>query len=236
MKKFALVIVCSLIMVILIAFNYLLWDRENKKKDIETLEHSNVSNNASITALGEKINTLETDNVILRDRIKDLEKNITLMQEENKKLKEENAKITELLDRKNELINRLKQKVDVKFLQAPIMQWVEALSKGDYETAYRLQARSIGDNIQELSLSEYIKAYQSSIESIRISTIKLVIDEVPNEKKGDIIFSVELEVTKAQGVDDTGIGLKDGLNKRYITVDYDKHLDSWVITNISPSI
>ena len=41
MKKFVLVLVCTLIILFFVGFNYLLWDRENKVEDIRTLENTN---------------------------------------------------------------------------------------------------------------------------------------------------------------------------------------------------
>lgn len=73
MKKFILVMISALLMVVFIAFNYLLWDRENKEKNIETLENSNASNNASINALGREISMLEEKNKSLETQAGELE-------------------------------------------------------------------------------------------------------------------------------------------------------------------
>jgi cell division protein FtsB len=236
MKKFALIIICSLIMVLLIGFNYLLWDRENKQKDIETLEHSKASNNASITALGEKINTLEKNNEDLKKEIKNLEAVISSMEQDKKREEEEKAKINEALAQKRENIKVLVQNADTEFLKEAVRKWVEALNQGDYESAYRLQQKSMGNGTDKLTLSEYSNAYKNSIQSININSIELVTDGIPDEKQGEIILSVELEVVMKTHGKPKNIHLDEGSNKRYITVDYDNQLNEWVIAGIFASL
>ena len=236
MKKFALIMVCSLIMVVLIVFNYLLWDRENKRHDIESLEYTNVSNNSSITALGEKINTLENENRGLRDRIDALEESLQTVQDENLQMEEDMRLKTDMLDEKRQIIYRLKQRINTSFLQEPIKEWAEALRRGDYESAYSLESPSILKENQNIDLDEYENSRRNSIKSISINSIEPVDEGVPDDKAGDFIFKVELNVEKVENSDVGQDGFEEGLNRRYITVGLELEKGTWVITHISPTI
>jgi cell division protein FtsB len=220
MKKFALVMICSLIIIVLIAFNYLLWDRENKKQQ-------NASNNASITVLGERINTLTENNQALQSRIKTLEEDLEALGEEHKAALEE-------LEEKREIIGTLKENVNAEFLHEPINKWVEALNNGDFESAYMLEA-AVSDNEDKASgLEEYIRNYKNVIESMEIESIELVTEGIPEDMIGEFIFRVTLEVVKVEGSPENKGGFSEGINKRYITVGFDREKDILIIKNISP--
>jgi len=219
MKKFALVMTCSLIIIVLIAFNYLLWDRENKKQQ-------NASNNASITVLGERINTLTETNQELQSKVKTLEKDLEALKEEHE------AALGEL-EEKKAIIGKLKEHLNAEFLHEPINEWVEALNNGDYESAYMLEAAASDREDKASGLEEYIRNYKNVIKSMEIESIELVTEGVPEDMTGEFIFRVTLNVARVEGAPENRGGFSEGTNKRYITVGLDREKDILVIKNIS---
>jgi septal ring factor EnvC (AmiA/AmiB activator) len=232
MKKFILVMVCTLLMTMLIAFNYLLWDRENKKKDIENLEQSKVSNSVSINALGRNIKELEDENRALNDTIELMEGNIKELDEYISDLESEKNKLIKILQQKNTVINKLKEEVDPSILEAPVRKWVQAINSGDYESVYNLQTAKMNQSSGFLNITDLENSYKNSIQSIKLKSIKLDMEEVPVETPGDICFFVTLDVKKSGNADVGKIQLEEGINNKLIAVDYDKEKNIWVISGI----
>lgn len=235
MKKFVLVMVCALLMVVFIALNYLLWDRENKERNILDLEYSNASNNASINALGREIKNLEDENQALKAKLAAMDDSYKLLQAHNNQLEQEKLKIFEALAHKSEIIDKLKQEVDPKTLEAPIRKWVESIDAGDYESAYNLQTKKMTEDSGILGLTDFKNVYRSSVKSVKLKSIKLNTGGTTDAKKGDIVFDVTLEVKKVEDGNNGRIQFNDGLNERFFTIDYDKGKNSWLISNIFPA-
>jgi len=236
MKKLTLVMVSALIIIVFIAFNYLLWDSENKEKDIENLKYLNISNNSRINAYEREIKNLE-------DEIKQLKSSLEMTDEANKNLLDEKERLeveTEeydrLLEKKIELINILKRQVDPQLLEAPVREWIESLNEGDYETAYELLSRQIENQYKELSLSEFKSNYENSIKEMKLESIKLLTENVSDDIKGSIVFDVIIDVVITDNADKIPDGLKEGQNRRFVTIDYDIENEKWVIAGISSSL
>jgi len=236
MKKLALVMVSALIIIVFIAFNYLLWENENKEKDIENLKYLNINSNS-------RINAFEREIKILEDEIKQLKSSLEIAEETNKNLLDEKARLEvetqkydKLLENKIELINALKQQVDVKLLEAPVREWIDSLNKGDYETAYELLSRQIANQYGKLSFSEFKNNYENSIKEIKLESINLLTDDVSDDIKGSIVFDIVVNVIISDNANKNPDGFKEGQNRRFVTIDYDKGNKKWVITGISSSL
>lgn len=224
MKKVVLVLVCSLILTVFIAFNYLLWDRE-RFQDIDA------SKSASIEALGREINKLTSDNKQLESRISDMDSYIKTLQIRINQLEQENYKNKELISQKNEIINIFKQQVDLKPMEETIIKWVDSIDKGQYETAYDLQLKQYTSQNSPVSLTDFINIFKNNITSMKIKSIKLYIDKVSNDKKGDVVFKVSLEVKKTG--DNVRSLFENGINEKLFTVIYDSVKNCWIISDIS---
>jgi septal ring factor EnvC (AmiA/AmiB activator) len=101
MKKLVLVVVWILLIAVFVVLNYLIWDRENRERDIKSLENLNASNNSSITALGREINNLETQKKRMEAEISYLEKTMADLEDANSKIAKENQKYLETIKHKN---------------------------------------------------------------------------------------------------------------------------------------
>lgn len=228
MKKLVLVLVCVLIMTIFIAFNYLLWDRENKIKNIENL---NTSKNMSIDTLGDKIKNLDDANKQLAEEIKKLEGEKGSLTERYQLLEQELTVTKDNLKQKNVVLNQLKRLADIKALEQVVKKWVESIDAGKYDEAYKLQIKQLASPENNISLDSFANIYVSNIKNIKIKSIKLYEDDMSAERQGDIVFEVSLDVKKAENAKDSVF--KEGLNERYFVVGYDETTGEWIIDNIS---
>lgn len=233
MKKFVLVIFCTMLLAVFVAFNYLLWERENREKDIKSLEYSNADNNSIINALGREVKNLENENVTLKDKVNQLENTTKTLWDDKNNIEMHKVKAEEELLRKNEIINILKQKADMKFLEEPIRKWIEMINSEDYQAAYSLYNKDISQTPSILSLSEYAQKFKGIIKSIKIESIKLYIEEVPEDKKGDIVFDVSLEVKNIENAPKDQGFLAEGQNEVLFTLDFNSENNNWFISSIS---
>lgn len=232
MKKLVLIVVSALLLIMFIGFNYLLWDRENKEEDIKSLEYSKVSNDASISALGREIKGLEDEKNKLNNRIKTLEESISILESERRKLNEVVYQAKQVISHKNMVIGNLLKHTDTRPMQECIKEWIEAIDKGNYETAYNLLQDQMAAQDESISVLDFTNSYKGVVNSIKIQSIELFLDELPEDKTGQIIFRVILDVKIAEGKKDINPTFIEGRNEKYVIVDYDKYKKEWVIVRI----
>lgn len=234
MKKLALVMICTLLIVVFIAFNYLLWDRENKEKDIENLERLRTSSSTSIDTLGRKIKELEDENNFLKDRMNELETSNRLLEHEKKRLGQDKTDIENILDRKLEIIDVLKQHADLKPLEEIAVKWVENIDQSDYTAAYELMQKQSSNPEGFTDVNDFTASYKNIVKNIKITSIELCTEGIPDNKRGDIIFKAELEVQLVnQRNSAPKVQLNEGVNEVFFIFDYDKKTERWMIANIS---
>lgn len=222
MKKLVLVMICALVMVLFIALNYLLWDRENKmnidaRKDI------------NIATLGREVSNLEAANASLKEKVSKLEAGAKTLEQKNEELQQEKNKTTGALAQKNEIINQLKQMIDTKGFEAVITKWADCIDKGQYDQAYQLQLSQLS-NQQNMTFEEFTNYYKTHIKNIKVTAIKLNIQGAPEDKKGDITFKVSLEVKR---VPNSGKAIfEEGNSDKLFTLVFLKEKNIWVIGEI----
>jgi len=241
MKKFVLVMICTLIMVIFIGFNYLLWDRDNRVKDIQALQSTNEDNSATISALQREIKSYEQDNGQLAQQITDLNNNINAQKDTITGLQKQNSDYDGIIGSKNALLNILKSEVTPDILQAPVKKWVQSIDTGEFETAYRLQMDNKYSVASKITLQRFSDFYKNEIKSVKIKSIALKTDGIPIQRDGDIIMDAVLDVRSLTGstvvsIEDGMISFNEGLNQLYFTLLYDDYNNEWVISGITESL
>lgn len=233
MKKVVLVLVCSVVIIVFVALNYLLWERENNIKSFENIENLSASKSANIDALGKEIKDLDDINSDLKKKISDLEDNKKLLQDINSKSVTDNQNLKGELSDKDDLIFALKQQADLTPFEGIIKKWVESVDKGQYESAFQLQSNLPGGNKDNPSLNDFLNKYKSAVKSMKLKSFMLVAEETKVEKKGDLVFKVELEVKKTGN--ESGDLFTEGQNERYFAFSYNKVKKNWEISKILTS-
>ena len=225
MKKLVLILVCTVIMTVLIALNYLLWDKEESSKNIANLKYSNESKDASIDVLGNEIKNSKDKMTELNNRIQSLEDSIKSLDEVNNKLQQKELETNDLLEQKNEMIDKLKVQSDIKPFESVIGKWAEALDKGEYDVANNLIQKN-----NSVDVADSMKDFQNNVKSLKIKEFKLEANDNKAFEQGTIVFAVVLELKLSENAEATTF--VEGNNKRYMTFDYEKKSDLWLISDI----
>jgi len=232
MKKFVLVITCILILTIFVAFNYLLWDRENK---IESFQNLTNSKNLNIDTLSEKLKNLEDANNQLSKRISELEEaNKSLskdLSEKTAQLQEVRSKAENDIAYKNDILYKLKQQADMRVFEALVKKWADSIDKGQYEDAYNMQAKDNLGKIGIANLTDFVNSYKNSVKSLKIKSVKMNTDSFPYERMGEVILNVTLEIKKVDYT--TNRYFDEGLNERFFILTLNDKKDDWLIQDIA---
>ena len=228
MKKFMLVLVCAVIMAVFIAFNYLLWDREKSRENFEDIS---ATKNASIEALSLQIKEINDEKRSLQDTINELYGEIDKLGKEKTLNLQERAELDRELKTAKDITYQLKQYANLEPLEDIISQWTENINNEQYEAAYLMQLNKVMKEGDLLTFGEFVKEYKSEVEKIQINSIELYTNEEPEDRKGDIIFKVELEVQKKENAPTDSL-FDEGTNERYFTITYSKENEMWLISEI----
>jgi len=235
MKKLVLFLVSALIIFTFIALNYLIWEKENRDKDIENLKYINLNSNSRINAYERDIKNLEEQLKTLKAELSELENNNKLLEEDKLKLEKEVANYTELIEKKNGTIGALTQMVNIKELDAPVRKWIEAIDSGKYEEAYKIQSKELLEQQNIKNPDDFAQKFKNSVKSMKIKDIEFVTEKIPEDKMGNIIFNVAVDVEKTENNQENNV-FRNGSNNLFFTVDYDVELKCWVISSISDSL
>lgn len=231
MKKLILGMVFVLLTALFIGFNYLLLDRENREKELKSLESANASNNANISAQKREISSLIEENKGLEDEIKQLKKENEMLTSEKNAFIAERDKSEIALQGKINDINTLKQHIDIKTLSEPVIKWAEALNLGKYEEAYNLEYAVVSEHNRIVSLDKYTSDMKNTIGRIEITGIKL--DKIRGASNGDIFLEVRLNVKLTEDAKKRSFFYKEGANDLYVKVVYSNEKREFIIFSIS---
>jgi hypothetical protein len=236
MKKLALVLVCFLIIVVFVGFNYLLWERESREKDIEALRYSNENNDATINALGREIKSLEDENKKQEEKISELTESVSLLEASNASLlNDKNNLSSELSDRDSQILI-LKKFIDQKITRAPIEKWAELLTDKEYEAAYNLVYMHILNIGEPPGIEEFTASFSNIVKSVSIESIQPVSEGIPAGFDEQLVYEVLFKVILEKGAQAESTIYPEGENKRYFFIAYDANLSSWVIAGIEEKL
>lgn len=227
MKKLVLVLVSAVILTVFIAFNYLLWDRENK---IRSFEYITDTKNSSIDNLRTELNDLKEENDQLKAKLSEYEDLNRNMQLKIAEMDSSKTKTDKELAQKKAIIGKLVQQGDFSPLEESIKKWAESIEKDQYETAYNLQHGSQLSKVKNVTFEEFVKNYKNSFKSVKLKSVKLLTEENRKNNNGSIIYKAVLEVKKTDN--SKAEDFKDGANERYFLIDFDSQKDEWIIVDI----
>ncbi len=236
MKKFVLVMFFSMIIAVFVGFNYLLWERENREKDIKSLQDINASNSITINALNRQLENMENTLKLRNDNINKLDEENSTLKKDLERLNQDNIKINKLVEHKSEVINYLYKNDQPELITVPIKEWAEYISAGDYESAYRTWYVSKED--EKESLTNFTNKYKNVIKSIKLKSIEFYSENIDKlDKKdifleGDIFFAVELDVKLAEDNVRSDILFSEGDNRKIFVLNYNNEEGKWHISGL----
>ena len=245
MKKFGTIISFSIIVVIFIGLNYLLWERESREKDIKNLQNSSASDTLTINALNRQMENMENTLKTRDDSINKITEENDKLRKNLEELKQENIRFDNIIKSKTEAINNLYNNLGTQdYIKNLITQWAQYINQKDYEKAYSLW---YGEKKEEAeTLEEYIKKYKNIVNSINVKSMEIynldlikkanednidkkIIDEY---EKGDIFLMVELDVKLEDWAVKYDIMFDQGINKNVFLIKYDSKYGKWYIIDI----
>lgn len=231
MKKLVLIMVFVLLMALFIAFNYLLWDRESKIKELGNIKDSYNSISADITMQNRDIKRLENEaNKYVAD-ISELEKEKERLEKRNLELENDKTLEVQKTRHKIDIINILKENVDIKLFEAPVNKWADAVDTGNYGEAYRLEYEKASLQSRQTSLEDYSNVFKKNVKSLKIKEV--IIDKDVGKADGEIALKVTLEVKLTEKPEQDFKRFIEGLNEIKVGLDYDVILNEFFITNIT---
>ncbi len=231
MKKFILVMVFVLLTALFIAFNYLLWDRENKVAQLKSLENDKASYYASINAQKRETDALEEELSVLNDQLKQMESENNRLNEDRNELQADWIKTKETLQERINFINILKQHSDINVLSEPIVKWAQAVNEGNFKEAYDLEYEGVAEQDRTVSLVSYVEQLENTVNRIDIAEVKL--DMLRGAGTGDIYLNVILNVKLAEDPKQQPPRFTQGENEVYVRIDYSYSKKGFVISSIN---
>lgn len=236
MKKFIMIVFFSLIIIVFVAFNYLLWERENREKDIKSLQEINASNSITISTLNRQLESFDNNLRAKEDSINKLnEENLTLKMD-LEKLNQDFLKSNKAIAHKNEVIEYLYKNTQPDIIEAPVKKWAECINSGDYESAYRTWY--INKEDEKERLIDFTDKYKDKVDSIKIQSIAIYEQDIEKQyeegilQEGDIFFKVELDVKLAEGAGKSDYLFEEGINQKILALRYNNEEDIWHICGI----
>jgi cell division protein FtsB len=229
MKKFIIVIVFVFLIAILISFNYLLWDRQ---KQLESFQDMSDSNNLTIDALSDKMNTLDKLNKELTQKSEKLTEEITAVQQDSFDKKSENIELKRAIITKNDLIIALKNSINAEPINTVIKKWTEAVDSGNYKGAQTL----ISKQSTNKNLNDIEKYFKSELKGIRFKSSKIFTEMIDEDHINKIQFKAVFDVDKldtATKSESTQGLFKSGTNQKFITMELNIDTNQWLILDIT---
>ncbi|NLC69257.1 MAG: hypothetical protein GX754_10865 [Clostridiaceae bacterium] len=236
MKKFIMIVFFFLVIIVFIGFNYLLWERENRAKDIKSLQDINTSNSITISALNRQLENLDNNLKIKEDNINKLNEEILALKKDLEKLNQDFARSNKAITHKNDVIEYLLKNTQLGIIEMPIKEWAEYINAGDYESTYRTWYVSKED-IKE-SIAEFGSKYRDVVDGIKIQSIAIYDQDIEKQygtealQEGDVFFLVELDVKLVEGRGEGNSLFEEGLNRKIFALRYNSTEDVWHISGI----
>jgi len=193
-KKIVLTVFFSVFICVFVAFNYLLIQKENTEIDTRELEQEMTAKSATISSQVDKINDLERRAAEMYEQIGSLreggeEKDAVIFT-----LEEDAARREELLGNREDLINKLKQGLDVMQVGKQAYEWVSYINNKEYDMAYARFNRAIDSAYVSLILSEFRAYYERQIAMVEVRTIDVMTRGIPEHIDNDLVIAVVVDL------------------------------------------
>lgn len=229
MKKFVLIIICAIVILFLVIFNYLLWDRDSKVNELNNLKHDKVGNTQTINILSMQLAKYEDDNNLLVSKIGELNETIKSLKDQIIDLENLIEENKETITQKDELIMHLTRNVSKEYLSNIFSSWIEMILNNDVNDVY---SKLIMEFIDAEKV-EYtaLRGFMSGVSNISIVSLREPVDEEIKDYEGRVLVAT-IEVIYKEGSDEFEIFFINGVNSYFIYFEYDLSKNVWKITEI----
>jgi cell division protein FtsB len=227
MKKLVMFLVFILLMTFIVAFNYLLWDRDTKIKELSSLEGQSASKTISMDAQKREIDRLSEENEVLKRSVSALESDKKVIIEEMNKVINDKAEAYLDLEGKIASINILKKTAYPEEMITPVREWVKAVNEGNYKLAYDLEYGGLVIESDAMSIQEFTSRLETYVKNIDFKSYE--IDPKKGLEDGDVYLRVLLGVTLKPKVEEYKSPYKPGNNDVTVHIGYNPDTKSFYI-------
>ncbi len=228
MKRFVMIVTSFLILIVFIALNYLLWDRES-------LVTEGKSNQASIETLTRMNMALNQEKSRLEQQAADLQKQIEGLEEKIKGLQTDVFSQKQITENRTSFIMNMKSHINTEPVRAMTLNWIKGIQGKKYPEAYLESGTncSFWGNYWTLRIfSDYFDQNVEQIQLVMDGEKSQPIVEVVPIKTPDWEMSVYIRVFVDLRDGAAQDYLKQGENILHLTCTYSERLDKWMITSV----
>jgi hypothetical protein len=239
MKKFAVVMITIMVLLIFLVLNYLLWDKENLMKQSESdrieqdwLRGQNRTLQTTVEEQEQTIKNMKQENSKLSARISNLEQELELLNSKVESYRKE-------IDRKNEAIANYKLFTENQLLNLTAG-WFDFINRRDYENAWKCLAQDHLVFGKKYSIEDFSKQ-MGAIHSISIRKkedkegVSGFAFEILKNYGNDYEVTVLLDadVTLDRQHNDEASDWKEGTNRIRVTFEFNPDVGNWAIKTVS---
>ncbi|MCL2060192.1 MAG: hypothetical protein FWH01_14265 [Oscillospiraceae bacterium] len=193
-KKIILAVFFSIFICVFIGFNYLLIQKENTDIGTRELEQEMTAKSATIATQVDRIGDLERRTSDLIEQIATLREQGDAKDESLISLDKAVVDRDELLGRREDLINKLKQGLDVGLVGEQASEWITFINNGDYEKSYARFNRGIDNVYTSMVLSEFRAYYEKQVGMIEVKSLDVMTRGIPESIDSDLVIAVVVDL------------------------------------------
>ena len=193
-KKIILAVFFSIFICVFVGFNYLLIQKENTDIGTRELEQEMTAKSATIATQVDRIGDLERRTSDLIEQIATLREQGDAKDESLISLDKAVVDRDELLGRREDLINKLKQGLDVGLVGEQASEWITFINNGDYEKSYARFNRGIDNVYTSMVLSEFRAYYEKQVGMIEVKSLDVMTRGIPESIDSDLVIAVVVDL------------------------------------------
>ena len=193
-KKTVVALFFAILIGVFVGFSLLLLQKQDTDTNIEMLTRQQAAKDQQITDQFEEIggykdqlNDLSAQIVGLGQAINDKDLAIAELEENQQ---EQEASLSARWD----LINKLKQCLDVSLVGQLAREWVEYIDNGEFGEAYARCSKAIDSSVSSFVLSEFRVYYSRHIGRARIKMLDVVTRGIPDSVTNDLVVGMVLDI------------------------------------------
>ena len=193
-KKIVLTVFFSIFVCVFIGFNYLLIQKESADIGTVELEQEMTAKSATITSQVARISELEGRTSDLIEQIATLREQGEGKDETIATYEKETQESAELLGKREDLINKLKQGLDVELVGQQAREWIEFINNGEYDKSYARFSKAIDNAYTTMIFSEFRAYYAKQVGMVEVKSIDVMTRGIPDTIDNDLVVAVVVDL------------------------------------------
>ena len=200
-KKVVMAVFFAILLSVFIAFNYLIIQKENADRDTYDLIDDNTAKAATISVQLKQIDDMDRNIMELTEKLTTLREQEAGTNEYVANLEKAGQERDEALSRRDDLINKLKQGLDVELVGQQAREWIEFINNGDYEKAYARYSKAVDSAYTSMVLSEFRAYYTKHVGMIEIKSLDVMTRGIPESVENDLVIAAVVDIVTPRALE-----------------------------------